>query len=177
MRWVMVSSRLVAGGLGGYFSAGTTHTEINMPPDAVIGESWELVDREEAQSVSTDGTDLRQITPWKLDAASPDWSPDGTKIAFNSYWDQQPGKSANVYVVNSDGTRMKALTRDVGGGTNSFRPSWAPDGTKLVIARAVPKGKQGRLDLYLINRDGSGLRRLTSRQVDFAATPDWGPAP
>ena len=28
----MVSSRLVAGGFGGYFSAGTIHSEINMPP-------------------------------------------------------------------------------------------------------------------------------------------------
>lgn len=127
-------------------------------------------------TIKSDGTDLRQVTPWKLDAASPDWSPDGTKIAFNSYWDQHPGKSANIYTINPDGTNMEALTRDKGGRVNSFRPSWAPDGRKLVIARAVPKGDQGRLDLYLINPDGSGLRRLTSKKVAFAATPDWGPA-
>lgn len=125
-------------------------------------------------TIKVDGTDLRQVTPYKLDAASPDWSPDGTKIAFNSYWDQHPGKSANIFVINPDGTGMKALTRDKGGRVNSFRPSWAPDGRKLVIARAVPKGDQGRLDLYVINSDGSGLRRLTNDKVAFAATPDWG---
>jgi mannose-6-phosphate isomerase len=32
-----------------------------LPADAVIGESWELVDRAEAQSVSTDGTDLHAL--------------------------------------------------------------------------------------------------------------------
>jgi Tol biopolymer transport system component len=128
-------------------------------------------------TIRTDGSDLRQVTPYKLDAASPDWSPDGTKIAFNSYWDQHPGKSANVYVINPDGTHMRALTHDKGGRVNSFRPSWSPDGKKLVIARAVPKGKQGRLDLYIINPHGNGLRRLTSNKVAFAAAPDWGPPP
>jgi Tol biopolymer transport system component len=154
-------------------------TEAQWSPDSTRIAFTRVKDQLHAAifTIRTDGTGLRQVTPWKLDAASPDWSPDGTKIAFNSYWDQQPGKSANVYVINPDGTKMKALTSDRGGRANSFRPSWAPDGTKLVIARAVPKGNQGRLDLYLIKRDGSGLRRLTTDRVDFAATPDWGRAP
>ena len=127
-------------------------------------------------TVRTDGSDLRQITPYKLDAASPDWSPDGTKIAFNSYWDPHPGKSANAFTVNADGTGLTAITHHRDGKTHSFRPSWAPDGTKIVIARFVPKGKQGRLDLFIINPDGSGARRLTGDKVGFAAQPDWGPA-
>ena len=124
--------------------------------------------------VNTDGTGLEQITPYKLDAASPDWSPDGTRIAFNSYWDQHPGKSANVYTVHPDGTGMTAVTHHRGGKTHSFRPSWAPDGSKLVIARFVPKGKRGRLDLYIVNPDGSRAKRLTNSKVAFAAQPDWG---
>jgi Tol biopolymer transport system component/pimeloyl-ACP methyl ester carboxylesterase len=128
-------------------------------------------------TVKTDGTDLKQLTPYKLDAASPDWSPDATKIAFNTYWDQHPGKSANVYTVHPDGTGMTAITHHRGGKTHSFRPSWAPDGTKMVIARFVPKGKRGRLDLYIVNPDGSAAKRLTTSKVAFAATPDWGTAP
>ncbi|HEX6388195.1 MAG TPA: type I phosphomannose isomerase catalytic subunit [Solirubrobacteraceae bacterium] len=32
-----------------------------LPPDVPIGESWELVDRSEAQSISTDGTPLHEL--------------------------------------------------------------------------------------------------------------------
>jgi Tol biopolymer transport system component len=153
-------------------------TEAQWSPDGTRIAFTRVKDQRQAAifTIRTDGTDLRQLTPYKLDAASPDWSPDGTKVAFNSYWDQHPGKSANVFTINADGTNLKALTRDKGGRINSFRPSWAPDGKRLVIARAVPKGKQGRLDLYIIDRDGGGMRRLTSDRVGFAATPDWGPA-
>jgi pimeloyl-ACP methyl ester carboxylesterase len=72
---------------------------------------------------------------------------------------------------------MIAITHHRGGKTHSFRPSWAPDGRKLVIARFVPRGKRGRLDLYIINPDGSRAKRLTNSKVAFAAQPDWGTAP
>jgi Tol biopolymer transport system component len=32
--------------------------------------------------VNLNGTGLRRLTPWKLDAASPDWSPNGRTILF-----------------------------------------------------------------------------------------------
>jgi Tol biopolymer transport system component len=126
-------------------------------------------------TVRTDGTELRQLTPYRLDAASPDWSPDGTRIAFNTYWDPHPGRSANIYTVGPDGRGLTAVTHHRDGRTHSFRPSWAPDGTKLVTARYVPRGRQGRLDLYVMAPDGTGARRLTDDGVAFAATPDWGP--
>ena len=154
-------------------------TESQWSPDGTRVAFTRVKSQKEAAifTVKTDGTDLKQLTPYKLDAASPDWSPDATKIAFNTYWDPHPGKSANVYTVNPDGTAMTAITHHRDGKTHSFRPSWAPDGTKMVIARFVPKGKRGRLDLYIINPDGSAAKRLTTSKVAFAATPDWGTAP
>src|SRR3954464_10618486 len=139
-------------------------TESQWSPDGTLIAFTRVKSKKQAAifTVRTDGTDLRQLTPYVLDAASPDWSPDGTRIAFNSLWDPHPGRSANVYTMNPDGTGMTALTHNRGGKRHSFRPSWAPDGTKLVIATFVPKGREGRLDLFIINPDGTAARRLTN---------------
>ena len=36
--------------------------------------------------VGIDGSGLERLTPWRLDASDPDWSPDGQRIAFDSGW-------------------------------------------------------------------------------------------
>src|SRR5204863_519706 len=45
----------------------------------------------------------RRITPWDLGAGYPDWSPDGSQIAFAS----EGGHSPSLYVVRADGTRLR----------------------------------------------------------------------
>lgn len=127
--------------------------------------------------VGLDGTGLQRLTPWKLDAASPDWSPDGRTILFNSHFDPSPGQAANLYSMRPDGSARRPLTHHHGGRVHSFRPSWAPDGTRIVFARFKARGKQGRTDLYTAKPDGSGLRRITDMPKRFPMHPDWGPAP
>jgi TolB protein len=49
-------------------------------------------------------------------------------------------------------------------------PAWSPDGTRLAFASSMT----GDVEIYTINADGSGLRRLTySRGVDIS--PVWNP--
>jgi TolB protein len=59
-------------------------------------------------------------------------------------------------------------------------PAWSPDGRRLAFVRV----RGGRSDIYVVNRDGSGLRRLahaiTFRPMPgsssgFAANPAWSP--
>jgi len=50
---------------------------------------------------------LTRITHTAREDVWPAWSPDGTRIAFESYLD---GKS-EVYVVNSDGSGLARLTK------------------------------------------------------------------
>jgi Tol biopolymer transport system component len=49
-------------------------------------------------------------------------------------------------------------------------PSWAPNSRKLVFSST----RRGLADLYVIDRDGSNLRRITSAAGNNTG-PAWGP--
>ena len=127
--------------------------------------------------VNLDGTGLTRLTPWRLDAASPDWSPDGSKILVNTYYDPHPGKFSDVYSMGPDGSHPTLLTH-TRPGVQSYRPAWSPDGTRIVFTRFTPTGtKSGRVDLYTMSSDGTRVRRVTNMPQAFPTNPDWGTAP
>jgi len=127
--------------------------------------------------VNVDGTGLKRLTPWSLDAGNPDWSPDGREILFNPYWDPHPGKFSNIYSMRPDGSHKIQLTH-ARPGVQSFAPAWSPDGRMIVFVRFTPAGKKnGRLDLFTMGRDGTHLRRITHMPQAFPTNPDWGTAP
>jgi Tol biopolymer transport system component len=127
--------------------------------------------------VNIDGTGLKRLTPWSLDAGNPDWSPDGREILFNPYWDPHPGKFSNIFSMRPDGSHRTQLTH-ARPGVQSFAPAWSPDGAKIVFVRFTPIGKQnGRLDLFTMSRDGTRVRRVTNMPRAFPTNPDWGTAP
>ena len=82
-----------------------------------------------------------------------------------------------LYVMNADGTGLRRLTRNavLGAGAD---PVWSPDGRKLVFVKRPKRsgatcGPVGRCkdEIYVINADGTGLRRLTRNTVS-----DEGPS-
>jgi TolB protein len=112
-------------------------------------------------TVATDGSDLRQVTPWELDANEPDWRPDGSLIAFNSpAASLLPGREQNIFTIHPDGTGLKQLTAHLSaapdGSQGTFDPSWSPDGTQLIFTHIPSTG--GLADLFVMNFDGSKLR-------------------
>ena len=54
---------------------------------------------------------------------------------------------------------------------HNFLPAWSPDGTKL----AFMSPRDGKPEIYVVNRDGSGLRRLTNHPENDV-TPTWAPS-
>ncbi len=99
--------------------------------------------------------------------SAPDWSPDGSQIAFTS--PSPSSRLGQVYRINADGSDLTQLTH--GTGIDADSASWSPDGSKIVLKRAG----SAEYAIWVMNADGSGLRRLTSQVYDSSDptfTPD-----
>jgi Tol biopolymer transport system component len=120
----------------------------------------------------TDGSQLRQLTPYGLANSHDDgvarWSPDGTRILF-------AGARGSLFVVHPDGTGLRKVPLDTGGGFSFARaPGWSPDGTRIVFSLYLDEA--GQVDIYTSRSDGSHLRPVTDTP-EFETLPDWGTHP
>ncbi len=112
-------------------------------------------------TMNADGTNEVNLTNHPAIDEHPDWSPDGTQIAFISNRDDVPGNgdgNLEIFVMNADGSNVRQVTTL---GKASFAPYFHPDGKRIIFSTNVhdPKGRD--FDLYLIDVDGSGLERVT----------------
>jgi Tol biopolymer transport system component len=106
----------------------------------------------------SDGGEAHQLTRGPSPQHAPAWSPDGTRIAFT--------RAKGIFVMNADGTKLRRITHRVEG-----IPSWSPDGAKLAFAEEPDENTSGDEQIYVVNADGSGLRKL-SDGIDPAWSPD-----
>jgi Tol biopolymer transport system component len=93
------------------------------------------------------------------DAATPAFSPDGKKIVFSSYHPGVgPGGTSRwcVESINVDCTGQTLLAIDTI--EIPTEPSFSPDGRKIVFWSA----RDGNLEIYGMNADGSNQTRLTN---------------
>jgi Tol biopolymer transport system component len=134
--------------------------------------------------VDVEGSNLREIAPANLfteqsgafyaGLAAPQWSPDGSFVAFTSYNETFPTNPPernsqvriDIFVVRPDGTDFRRLTTDTVGplGTNrpgdfgaSF-PTWTRDG-RIVFTR-YPANEEDPFELWVMNPDGSNATRV-----------------
>ena len=86
-----------------------------------------------------------------LENTYPAWSPDGSRIVFESTRD---GPDADIFVMNADGSNVVQLTRnDSYDGT----PGWTPDGRFIVFASE----RDGNEEVYRMGASGSNPVNLT----------------
>jgi TolB protein len=84
------------------------------------------------------------------------WSPNGRNIAFKAAY--------GIWLMNADGGDRHLLVR------GGYRARWSPDGRKIVFGK-----DDGDLEIFVVNADGSGLRRLTDNRGTQDQNPSWSP--
>ena len=130
--------------------------------------TWEIF------AVDVDSGQVRQLTHTnsaKTSSQGPAWSPDGSRIAF----DRSVDGDFDVYVMHADGSDVKQLTHDP---AEDSRPAWSPDGRSIAFHSTRDRKTAGTssitssLEIYVMDADGSNVRRLTTNQY-FDGHPDW----
>ena len=104
-----------------------------------------------------------RITGNLADPALPDWSPDGERIALQSY----AGGNFHIWTMRPDGSGRRQLTS---GRYDEREPRWSPDGASI----AFSSDRGGSYDIWVLDlRSGDLERRTDSPGEEFQ--PSWSP--
>jgi Tol biopolymer transport system component len=175
----------LAAGAGGAGDLGTQNSAPDWSPtdDRIAFERIEVTVREgtdyDIWTINADGSGPRDLTddasPTGDSQASPDWSPDGSKIAFTSFAYYQSGPNclgSGIYTMNSDGSGQARITNKVSQACDASEwrddgdSQWSPGGGKIAF--------YSRPDIWTVNADGSGQTRVTNTPNTWEALFDWG---
>jgi TolB protein len=128
--------------------------------------------------IGVDGSGLKQLTPYEMDAAHPRWSPDGSTILFHDNADTLgiASVSSNLWTVHPDGSGMTQLTHETGSNF-AIEGSWSPGGDAIVFHSWF--GNDAFTAIRVMKADGSDATPVLTSP--FAAggageNPEWSPS-
>lgn len=115
-----------------------------------------------------DGANQRRITSTRDTNINPNWSPDGQALAYTSYRSVATGGQPDIFLSFIYKGLLEKPAKAIGG---NYVPVFSPDGSKI----AFMSSRDDNPEIYVMNRDGSGIRRLTNDRAG-ESSPTWSPS-
>jgi TolB protein len=109
--------------------------------------------------MNADGSGQRQVTrltPEEGQAQWPVWSPDGRRLAIQVNDSNPQAHACHIWIVDVATGEARKLSAH----SQSYldeTPSWFPDGKRI----AFQSNRTGRMEVWVMNADGSGQRQVT----------------
>jgi TolB protein len=154
---------------------GVARTKLTFSSDRDTGRMKGPVGPRDVQEIyiaDYDGVNARRITNTTTLNITPVWAPDSQAIAYTSY--RPAGVSGfSTYQDLVISWLYKGLRDEPthgSPGNQNYLPAWSPDGSRI----AFTSNRDGNPEIYIMNRDGSGLRRMTNNPA-IDVTPTWSP--
>jgi Tol biopolymer transport system component len=117
--------------------------------------------------LSADASSDEDLTLFTAYDSWPSWSPNGTRIAFESNRDDP--QHTEIYALTLAGRIVSRLTND--SGFADAQPAWSPLGNRIAF---VSDSANAKYDIYLMSTDGSDVVRLTTDAMN-ETQPAWSP--
>jgi TolB protein len=129
-------------------------------------------DVQEIYIADYDGANPRRVTNTKTLNITPVWAPDNQAIAYTSY---RPSDATGmgVYrdiIISYITTGKRDDPAKGNPQRQNYLPIYSPDGSKI----AFTSDRDGNPEIYVVNTDGTGLRRMTNNPA-IDVTPTWSP--
>ena len=111
-----------------------------------------------------DGANENRLVVSTQPLMSPNWSPDGKKLAYVSF----ENRKSEIYVIDIATKARTKITSFAGLNSN---PKWSPDGRKL----AMVLSKDGNPEIYVVDVNTRKLSRVTNNAA-IDTEPSWSPS-
>ena len=123
--------------------------------------------------VRPDGTGLHELRPGiPGDESHPDWSPDGSRIA---YIETSPAGTSELWVVDADGTDAERLVECRAPCIELGYPDWSPDGRSVYYGMSADASGGPPATFGVGRVDVATARDTLTEWAQVGMHPDWTP--